>query len=171
MNCSASLFSPLYVANTFWWQANQSTTTSNNMCILQGKCEIRHITYMCLLLYWWILSVWKLSHGNMIWYQLVGMIRQLRRTQLWFSVKFLWIWCQVIAAHLNPSFLQRFLDAMWGEGREEKREKRWQIRDDLGRGRHCGRGCNIFWFLVQQQNNPSNQAWDEGPIKKWLAPS
>ena len=33
MHFSASLFSPLYVANTFWWQANQSTTTSNNMCI------------------------------------------------------------------------------------------------------------------------------------------
>ena len=60
---------------------------------------------------------------------------------------------------------------MGGEGREEKREKRWQIRDDLGRVRHCGRGCNIFWFLVQQQNNPSNQAWDEGPIKKRFAPS
>ena len=89
----------------------------------------------------------------------VGMI-----CQLWVTVNILQV---KAAAKIHPFYK----DCCWnlmqlGEKsccREEKRQKRWQIRDDLGRVSHClrpgGRGCNIFWFLVQQNNPTTELGW------------
>ena len=57
----------------------------------------------------------------------------------------------------------------WGgkvQGREEKRQKRWQIRDDLGRVRHCGQGAGDATYLDFLSSKIMQPGLDEEPIKK-----